>query len=72
MSRVTKAVEMVQRRQSRLADANAGLPLTVWGDAHARAVAALIPNPALLPAVVRTTDAQDAAGVFNTTVGWDD
>lgn len=72
MSKVLRVVELAQRRGARQAQVLDGKPLALWNDAHGRSVTTLIPNPALLPALERTTDAQDASGNFYTTPGWDD
>lgn len=74
MIRQAKALEVLERQRARKQDTNNGLPQTLWSDAHARALATLIPNPALLPSIDRTGDgeAQDASGNFYTTPGWDD
>ena len=72
MSNLPKALTMTQRRNERREQAASGLPQTLWSDAHSRALATLIPNPALLPCTVRTTDAQLSDGTFNVTPGWDD
>ena len=72
MSKLLRAVEIMQRRGSRQSQVLDGKPLALWNDAHGRSITTLIPNPALLPALVRTTDAQDGSGNFYTTPGWDD
>lgn len=72
MSRQIKVLEVLERQRARKQDVGSGLPQTLWSDAHARALATLIPNPALLPSIERSGEAQDGAGVFYTTPGWDD
>lgn len=72
MKKPAKVLEVLERQNTRKQEVGGGLPQTLWSDAHARALATLIPNPALLPSIERTGAAQDAAGVFYTTPGWDD